>query len=397
MNKAIQILKYHFDSKLSNEKVGLAVGVSKGSVNNCLQRFKNSNINWGDAKTLSEVELEKVLFPITQLPPNSALRKGDVFPDYHKTQIEMGHPQVTLQLLYDEFKMKNPNCIGRSQFYDGYKKHVKTTKTEMHVDHKAGDKFFVDYSGDSIGYYDRERGEYVDTGLFVGTWGASCFTYAEVTESQKSEDWVYSHVRAFKYSGCTPAAIVPDNLKSAVIKPCIYEPELNPLYKKMAEHYSSAVLPARVRKPQDKGIVENHVLHIQRYILGRLRNHRFYSLAEVNEEIREQLEAFNDLPMKGYGGMSRRELFMELDKKYAQDLPPDAFEVTHIKQGVRVAPNYHIQFKKHHYSISHILVGERVDVYQKGNVIEVYHKGVHITRHQKSSKSIVATHLRHLA
>jgi len=186
-----------------------------------------------------------------------------------------------------------------------------------------------------------------------------------------------------EYFGCVSSALVPDNLKSGVIKPCWYEPELNPLYRKMAEHYGTVILPARVRRPQDKAVVESNVLHLQRYILGRLRNRTFFSLVEVNHALHELLEDFNNRPMKEYGGQSRSERFEQLDKPYAKPLAVERYSISKIKLNLRVGPNYHIEFERHHYSVPFQLVKEKVDVHQSGNILELYHKGEHVCRHRK--------------
>ena len=305
-----------------------------------------------------------------------------LIPDYSKTLNELSRPGVTLQLLWEEYQSENPDGLGRTAFYEGFQKYRNKKDTTMAMIHKGGDKLFVDYSGDSFSYVDRTTGEIIKTELFVASWGASSYTYAEVTTTQGKEDWVLSHVRAFEYFGGLPQAVVPDNLKSAVTKPSLYEPDINPLYAKMAEHYDIAILPARVRKPQDKGVVESNVLCVQRRILASLRNRTFFSLAEINEAIIESLEAYNARGMKDYGNQSRKERFEALDAPCLKPLA-ERFPITSIKIGVRVQKNYHIEFNKYHYSCPHTLVGESVDVYQSGLVLEVYHKGEHVCRHEK--------------
>jgi len=211
------------------------------------------------------------------------------------------------------------------------------------------------------------------------------------------EEYTASHDRAFQYFKAVPHGLVPDNLKSAVHKANRYDPLLNPLYKRLAEHYHTAIIPARVCKPKDKAVVESNVLHIQRFILARLRNRTFFSLSEVNQALREELELYNSRPMKDYGNKSRKERFEELDKPYALELPAYRFTITKIKQGVRVAPNYHSRYEDHYYSIPHQYARCYIDIYQIGAILEIYHDNQHLCRHrlslQKYRHSTVPGHM----
>ncbi len=192
-----------------------------------------------------------------------------------------------------------------------------------------------------------------------------------------------SHVRAFGYFGCVPNALVPDNLKSAVIKAKRFDPIINRLYGEMAEHYDVVILPARVRKPQDKAVVESNVLHIQRFILARLRNRTFFSLHEINVEVKKLLEEFNLRPMKDYNNQNRRMRFEVLDLPEANPLPEHRFTINRIASNVLVGFNYHIRFENHHYSVPNKYIKKRVEVYLKGNIIEIYYDGIHLCRHLK--------------
>ena len=288
---------------------------------------------------------------------------------------------MTLQRLWEEYAEQHPDGLKRTAFYDHVARH-RPPEITMKVIHKGGDKVFSDYSGDGLEYIDRRTGEIVPVDLFVCAWGASSFTFAEGTESQKTRDFALSHVHGLEYFGVAPFAFVLDNTKSGVKKPDRYDPVANPVYGKMAEHYHVAFLPARVRKPQDKAIAESAVLQAQRFILARLRNRQFFSLDEVNVGIREELEALNNRPMKEYGGQTRRQRFEELDKPYAQQLPAEPFKISHVKLDVLVGHNYHVRFENHFYSVPHYLATHRVDVYQIGPIIEIYHDNVHVCRHQ---------------
>lgn len=377
MRRIREILRYHFKGKLSNERIGLALAISKGSVYNTLQRFHSTGLTWPLSPELSDQALEDRLYPQSgQCTP---------LPDLAYLEKELSRRHVTLQLLWEEYHDSNPDGLSRSSFYRYFQKD-RPTKPCMKLTHKGGDKLFVDYSGDSLTYIDRETGEPVKTELFVASWGASSYTYAEVTHTQRSEDFVGSHVHAFNYFGVVPHAVVPDNLKSGVKKAHRYDPEINPLYAQMVKHYGTVVLPARVGKPQDKAVVESNILVAQRFILGHLRDEIFYSLAEINAAIWPLLDELNSRGMKDYGGQTRKERFIEHDLPNAKPLRAEPFTITGIRCGVRVAPNYHIRYKEHYYSVPHHLARKSVDVYQNGNVIEIYHDNVHVCRHQFSLK-----------
>jgi len=379
MRKLREILRLHIESKLSNQQIADALRISKTTVFNTLSRFKESEITWPISEDMPDTELEARIYR-----KESSKDKEGILPDIEYIHEELSRPHMTLELLWNEYAQNNPEGLSRSSFYRHYRKYRKGLSVSMKVIHKGGDKVFVDYSGDGLRYYNRETGKWVETEFFVSSWGASSHSYAECSESQGSQDWVKSHIRAVQYFGCVPNAFVPDNLKSGVTKASFYEPEINALYEKFAQHYGSVILPARVRKPRDKPVVESNILHLQRFIFGRLRNRTFFSLAELNQAVWEALELYNDRPMQQYK-KSRRERFELLDKPYAKPLPSEAFQFTQVKYDVRVAPNYHIEFDKHYYSVPHEIARQCIDVYQINNILEIYHDGEHICRHKKGA------------
>lgn len=377
MRKIRKVLKLHFDKKLSNQQVADALRISKTNVFNTLSRFEESEITWPIPEDMTDAELEAVMY---RKEPSK--EKEGILPDCEYIHAELSRPHMTLELLWDEYSQEKAEGLSRSSFYRHYQQYRKSLSVSMKVIHKGGDKVFVDYSGDGLRYFDRETGNWVETRFFVGSWGASSYSYAECSESQNGQDWVKSHIRALEYFGCVPNAFVPDNLKSGVTKANFYEPDINALYENFARHYDTVILPARVRKPKDKPVVESNILHLQRFIFGRLRNCTFFSLADLNDAVWEALELFNDRPMQQYK-KSRSERFQLLDKPYAKPLPSSAFLLTQVKYDVRVAPNYHVEFDKHYYSVPYENAREVVDIYQINNILEIYHKGRHICRHKK--------------
>ena len=379
MKQTRKILTYHFDYQMSHNQIVGSLKVSKGTVVNTLKRYTASGLTWPLAE-MPDTELEQKLFP----PETGHARDESsvALPDMTYIAKELPRKHVTLKLLWREYAQEHPDGMSRATFYRYCKRHLPKG-VDMRGVHKAGDKLYVDFSGDSIPYIDKKTGEVKSTELFVGSWGASSYTYAEAVETQRAIDFVRPHVNAFKFFKCIPFALVPDNAKCAVRKIDRYEPFLHPLYEKMAEHYDIAVLPARVRKPKDKAVVESNVGFVQTYILGRLRNRQFFSLFEINEAIRELLISLNNEPMPSYGNQSRYQRFCMLDAEHARQLPPRPFEMVAAKPDTRVAPNYHFRFDDHYYSVPHELARQKVNVYQTGNVVEVYHDGIHVARHKK--------------
>ena len=251
----------------------------------------------------------------------------------------------------------------------------------MRQEHRAGEKVFIDYS-DGLSIIDPATGELILTQLFLAVWGTSNYTYAEATLSQTMPDWIGSHGQAFQYFGCVPRVLVPDNLKSGVNDACFYEPELNPTYTNMAEHYGCAVLPTRPRKPKDKAKVEVGVLIAQRWILAVLRQRTFYSLAELNAAIRQCLERLNTRPLR-QAKKSRRELFEAIDRPNALPLPPRPYEYAEWCKA-RVNIDYHIEVDSHYYSVPFQLLHESLDIRLTATMVEVFRKGERVAAHARS-------------
>jgi transposase len=378
MRKIRQVLDYRLSKNISAEQTALALELSKGSVINYVERFEKSQLPWPLPETLTDSALEEALFPPI---PSADTVPAEWLPDIAYLEKELARPHMTLQRLWEEYSEHHPDGLKRTAFYDHFTRH-RSPKISMKMIHKGGDKVFSDYSGDGLTYIDRRTGEIVPVDLFVSAWGVSSYTFAEGSETQKTPDFTMSHVHALNFFGVAPFAFVLDNTKSGVKKSDRYDPIANPVYGKMAEHYHVAFLPARVGKPKDKAVAESAVLQAQRFILARLRNRRFFSLNEINVAIREELSVLNNRPMKEYSGQTRRQRFEELDKPYAQPLPSEPFKISCVKIDVRIAPNYHVRFNDHFYSVPYRLVSQKVDIYQIGSIIEIYHDNVPLCRHQ---------------
>jgi transposase len=249
--------------------------------------------------------------------------------------------------------------------------------------HKAGERAFVDYSGKRPHIIDARTGEHVPVELFVGVLGASNFTFVEATRTQRSMDFIGSHVRMLQHFEGVPAILVPDQLKSGVSSSCWYEPTVQRTYEELAQHYGTAVIPARPRKPRDKAKVEAGVRIAQRWILARIRNEQFFSLEALNARIAVLVDELNARPMRRYGGKSRNDLFAELDKPALRALPAEHFVISEWREA-RVNIDYHVDVDHHLYSAPHALVHEIVSVRMTAMTVELFHHRVRVASHLRS-------------
>ena len=347
MRKIKEVLRLSYQLSLSARQIALSANVSRSTVKDYLVRAERAGIDWPTAESLTEQQIDERLFP--SKPFEACAPKA--LPDFDYIYQELkAHKKfnLTLDLLWREYKEQNPQGYQYSQFCERYRRWRKKLDYCMRQDHRGGEKLFVDY-GEGLNLVAPKSGEPISTQLFVAVWGASNYTYAEATLTQQLPDWIGSHVRAFSYFGCLPKIVVPDCLKGAVTRACLYEPELNPTYAEMAEHYSICVLPARPAHPKDKAKVETGVLIAKRWILSALRHRIFYSLTEINSAIRELLERLNTRALRKLK-KSRRELFDLFDHPKAQPLPEKSYEYAEWRVAT-VNIDYHIEVKRHYYSV----------------------------------------------
>ncbi len=378
MRQIREVLRQKWGLGLSNRQTARGCGISRPTVADYLRRANAASLSWPLPVDLDDTELERKLFPPAMAIP-SAPR---TVPDWSVVNQEFRRKGVTLALLWDEYKSANPKGFQYSWFCEGYRCWLGKVDVVMRQTHRAGEKLFVDYAGQTVPVIDPKSGEVVDVQIFVAVLGASNYTYAEATWTQALPDWIGSHVRAFKYLGSLPQIIVPDNLKSGVHLAHRYEPELNRTYEEMGQHYGVAIIPTRSAKPRDKAKVENGVLVVERWILARLRNRQFFSLVELNTAIAELLEVLNNRPFKKLPG-TRRSMFESLDQPAMQPLPASAYEYAKWKK-VRVNIDYHVAIEKHYYSVPYQLVKQQIEARITSNTVELLHKGKRVASHRRS-------------
>jgi transposase len=275
-----------------------------------------------------------------------------------------------------------PDGYGYSQFCERYARWARPLSATMRQVHRAGEKCFIDFSGDGIDVADPLTGECRTAKLFVAVLGASSLTYVEPVFNEDLPTWIGCHVRAFEYFAGTSAIWVPDNPKVGVTRADRYDPDLNPTYADLARHYGAVVIPARPRKPRDKAKVEAAVLLAERWILAVLRNRTFYSLDELREAVRGLVEKLNDRPMRRLK-KSRRQLFEEMERTALMPLPTHAYELAFWAKP-RVAIDYHVQYEDHFYSVPYQLLGEQLELRATETTVEIFRRGRRITSHLRS-------------
>ena len=307
---------------VSGNEIARRVGVASSTVRLTLKRLAAAGLSWPLPAELTDAALEAQLFTAAGKKQGHRRRAE---PDWAAVHRELKRKHVTLQILWDEYIERNPEGYRYSRFCELYRAWASRISVTMRQTHAGGDKLFVDYAGDTVPVIiDRLTGKTRPAQIFVAVLGASNFTYAEASWTQALADWIGAHTRAFEAIGGVPNLLVPDNTKVAVIKACLYEPQVNRTYAEMAAHYDTAILPARPRRPRDKAKVEAAVLIVERWLLGRLRHRRFYSLAELNAAIGELLHQLNEERPIRRLGVTRRALLEELDRPHLKALPSRA-------------------------------------------------------------------------
>jgi transposase len=377
MRNTKEILRQKWVLGRSHREVARSVGVSAGAVGAAISRATAAGLDWPGVESLAEDALEAQLYPRVAGAADARPR-----PDCAHLHVERRKPGVTLALLHVEYLEQHPNGYRYTQFCDIYRNWLKRHRLSMRQVHLGGDKVFVDYSGKKPHIVDPKTGECIEVELFVAALGASSYTFAEATLTQRGPDWIASHVRALKFFGGAPAVFVPDQLKSGVTKSCSYEPEVQRTYEELAQHYGTTVLPARPKHPRDKPKAEVAVQVAQRWILARMRNQTFFSLDALNERIAELLEELNHRTMRVYGE-SRRQLYERLDRPHLKALPSEPFTYGEWKTA-RVNIDYHVQLDHHFYSVPHALVHEQVDARMTATTIEIFLRGRRIVSHARS-------------
>lgn len=378
MRKIREVLRLKWECNLSDRQIAQSCVLARSTVSDYLCRAKHARLTWPLPSDYDDVRLETALFPI-----QSAVSEPSYLePDWVYVNRELKRKGVTLMLLWHEYK--STACIGYSysQFCHRHRHFVNGLDISMRQSHKAGEKCFVDYAGLTVPITDAQTGEIKFAEIFVAVLGASNYTFVRAAMSQSLPDWIDSHRYAFEFFNGVPEIIIPDNLKSGVTQPHHYDPAINLSYQEMANHYGVAIVPARVRKPQDKSKVEVGVQGIERWILAPLRNHTFFSLAELNDAILRLLEIYNNKPFQQLPG-SRQSQFELLDKPALRALPEFPYRFAEWKKA-RAGIDYHVAVDKHFYSVPHKFRQHELDVRLTNKTLECFYKNKLIATHVRS-------------
>ncbi len=375
------ILRLTYGQGLSVRGVSERLKLSKTTVSTYVLRAREAGLaSWPLPPGYDDDgSLERLLFRRVGRPPQDLTE-----PDWPTVAREMKRKGVTLTLLWQEYRSAHPHGYGYTWFCARFGDFHRRTQPSFRNRHEAGAVMQTDYAGHTLPLIDPSTGEIHQAQIFVSILGASSLTFALASLSQKLPDWIEGQSRALAYFGGVPKAIVCDNLKAAVVKALWFEPTLNQTFAAMAEHYDTTILPTRSRRPRDKGKVEGAVLIVERWILARLRNCRFFSLADLNAAIALLVEDLNNRSMR-HVGKSRRALFEEIERPALAPLPAQRFEYAEWKKA-KVHPDYHVAVDKTFYSVPHRLIGKHVDVRLTHRVVEIFHDHKRVASHVRRSQ-----------
>jgi transposase len=392
MKKIKEIIRLSVATDFSNRKIARACSISRPIVTKCLVLFKSSGLTYDEIKDLNDESVNDLFFP----NPRSKLLNNERYA-YLSSQFEyllneIKRPHVTLIKLWEEYIENKPDGYSRSQFCELFNRWRKSFELSMHLEHKAGDKMFVDFTGKKLYLTDRITGNKKPAETFVAILPASHYTFVCATETQKTKDWIKGTEEAKWYFGGSTTSITPDCYKSAVKKYNKYDPEINPEYSLFAEHYDTVILPARPLHPKDKALVENAVKIVYHWIYASLRNQTFYTLGELNRAILLELDKYNSKKMQ-ISKLSRIELFEKIEKNALKPLPISLFDYKSSSKA-SIQSDYHIKLSvdKKYYSVPYKYYSEslknsskkiKADIYYTNAVVEIFFKGERIASHKR--------------
>jgi len=379
MRQIREVLRLHLQAGLSYAETGRALKMAKSTVGAVVLMARAAGVDWATAQRLDDAELERRLYR----PPVPRC-SHQLEPNYAWIHQELKRPGVTLQLLWEEYARGNRLAYKYTSFCIKYRAWVVSLARSMRQTHVAGEKLFVDYAGQTVPIFDAATGEITPAQIFVAVLGASNYTYACATARQTMDDWLGAVMQAFEFIGGVPLLLVPDQTRALIARPDPYEPQTGRTVEEFATHYGVAVLPARPGRPRDKPKVEAAVLLVERWILARLRNRRFFSLAELNAAIEQLLVELNARSFKKLPGC-RRSAFESIDRPALRPLPAERFELARWKRA-RVNIDYHVEFDGHYYSVPHRLVRTEVELRITSTTLEVIAGNRRLASHVLSSR-----------
>lgn len=394
MSQIKQLIRLHKQG-LGIKTIARELGISKNTVKSYLSKFKEGKLTPEMLLTLEEPVLEARLFAGN--PSYKEERYQHLKGNLEYLAGELKKPGVTRQLLWKEYREAEPDGYGYSQFCHHLSQHLIAKNPSMVLSHAAGEKLFIDFAGKKLSYIHKETGEIIECQVFVACLPYSDYSFAMAIPTQNIEDFIYALKCCLKELGGVPQTLVPDNLKSAIVKAHRYEPGVNQALEDFANHYGTTVTPTRSRKPKDKALVENQVRLIYSRVYAKLRNQTFFDLFSLNKAIAEKVREHNQTRMqqKDY---CREEKFLAEEKLLLAPLPESEYEVKYYKE-LKVARNNHIYLTndKHYYSVHYSHIGSRVIVIYTRSMVYIYSNGKRIALHSRDRrKGAYTTNKEHL-
>lgn len=375
-----QLLRLHKQEK-KIKSIARDLNISKNTVKSYLNKFKALKFNIDTLLLMDDPVLEAVFHPGNPAYKDTRFENFKSELDYYEKELKC--TGVTKKLLWEEYRQKYPQGYSLSQFCFHLSQHLRNKNPTLNLEHRAGEKLYVDYAGKKISYINKETGEIIECQVFVACLPYSDYSFCMAVKSQKIEDFLYALECCLKSLGGVPKILVPDNLKAAIIKADRYEPSVNMALEDFANHYNMTVIPARARKPQDKALVENQVKLIYNRVYAKLRNRQFFSLTDLNEAIKEKTKAHNQTRMqqKNY---CREECFLSEEKSLLAVLPKNDFEIKYYKE-YKVSKNNHIYLTqdKHYYSVPYQYIGQKSKVIYTRSLVRIYIAGKQVAVHQR--------------
>jgi transposase len=381
MSKLRQIIRLK-EQGISNRKLASLLGVHRETVRNYTNQMEELGLSYQELLEQEDLLLEN-LFVKHKTPAKDAVRLSQMLDYYPTMEKELGRVGVDKWNLWLEYKEKNNDGYAYSHFCREYNRWHLNKQVSAHFEHKAGDKIYVDYTGSKLHIVDRKTGEIQPVDVLVVLLGYSQYTYVEASISQKKGDFIASVENALHYFGGVPSAIVTDNLKSAVTKSCKYEPKVNETFESFALHYNTVILPTRAYKPKDKALVEGAVKIVYKRIFAPLRDRVFFTLSELNQAIKEELEKHNALLFKGKDH-SRKQLYLEVEKQTLHPLASSRYELQNYNwQTVHKNSHVYLSEDKHYYSVPYKHISQKVKVVYTRSSIEIYANHERIAAHKR--------------
>ena len=384
-----------YQQGLGKKTIARELGMSKNTVKSYVDRIEKGELTLNSLLELDDPVLEWKL--LAGNPSYKEEMYDSIIDDLGYYAKELEKTGVTRKLLWEEYHSKHPDGYRYTQFCHHLSQYQLNKNPSMVLQHKAGEKLFIDFAGKTLSYIDRETGECIDCQIFVACLPYSDYSFAMAVHSQSTEDFIYALTCCLKAIGGVPQALVPDNLKAAVIKANRYEPGINQVLEDFANHYQTAIVPARAKKPKDKALVENQVKIIYSRVYAKLRNQQFFDILSLNKAIADKIKDHNQTRMqqKGY---CRQEKFLSDEKNLLKPLPVTSFELKSYKE-LKVAKNNYILFTadKHYYSVPYIYIGSKVKVIYTRSTVRVYAKGELVAIHQRSFRYGHTTVKEHLS